>query len=156
MLLLSSRTRDCRTARCAGASPRARASAINGRFGDREFISHCFLQRMLQRRDSVAFRCAGSQQHDKARCRLGRAPLFLIGIGIALNAAVEESIYRGIVTQSLDAALGAGRRAARRCALVEKPANNVSVKRIECSQSEPGIRCAEILKHFPVHTVPAE
>jgi membrane protease YdiL (CAAX protease family) len=41
--------------------------------------------------------------------RLGLATLLLVGVGIAaLNAAIEEAIYRGILMNALDAALGAG------------------------------------------------
>ncbi|HXQ12241.1 MAG TPA: CPBP family intramembrane glutamic endopeptidase [Caulobacteraceae bacterium] len=41
--------------------------------------------------------------------RLGLPALLLVGVGIAaLNAAVEEAIYRGILMNALDAALGAG------------------------------------------------
>jgi membrane protease YdiL (CAAX protease family) len=41
--------------------------------------------------------------------RLGLASLLLVGVGIAaLNAAVEEAIYRGILMNALDAAIGAG------------------------------------------------
>lgn len=41
--------------------------------------------------------------------RMNPAALFAVGIGIAvLNAAVEESMYRGILMNALDAALGGG------------------------------------------------
>ncbi len=40
---------------------------------------------------------------------LGLPAMLLVGVGIAaLNAAVEEAIYRGILMNALDAALGAG------------------------------------------------
>jgi membrane protease YdiL (CAAX protease family) len=50
-----------------------------------------------------------TQQPLIASHRFGVVSLFLVGICIAaLNAAVEEGIYRGIVMNALDAALGPG------------------------------------------------